>query len=210
MDQFALEWSLIKKNSIILLLLLVITGGVFWVTDYFISEIDRQLRITKNDLNQIKRRYRNTINDQALYSEYVERFKKMEDLGVVGGEKRLSWIETLQKLNGYLKLPMLKHKLFRQAQVLVEEEPDAPIPLSTLTLYKTDMYLEAGLFHELDLIKILKGLEKAKGLFNLRGCKLELVESKKVLSVKDANIQAECMLEWYSINVVENEEDDTF
>ena len=161
-------------------------------------------------MERIKTRYRNTVNDQALYGEYVERYKKMENLGVVEGENRLSWIESLQKVNSKLKLPLLGYELFPQKTLVVESEFNGQERLKVLTVKKTNMTITSGLFHELDLIDIFDGLSKSKGLYSIRWCQLKNNATQGILSVKNHNIFAQCLLEWYSINVVENNEQNNF
>jgi len=207
---FEVEWHLIKKNLMVFLMIVAITGLSIFTANYYLDQKWLQLQHKDTDLERIKTRYRNTVNDQALYGEYVERYKKMENLGVVEGENRLSWIESLQKVNSKLKLPLLGYELFPQKTLVVESEFNGQERLKVLTVKKTNMTITSGLFHELDLIDIFDGLSKSKGLYSFRWCQLKNNATQGILSVKNHNIFAQCLLEWYSINVVENNEQNNF
>jgi len=207
---FEVEWHLIKKNLMVFLMIVAITGLSIFTANYYLDQKWLQLQHKDTDLERIKTRYRNTVNDQALYGEYVERYKKMENLGVVEGENRLSWIESLQKVNSKLKLPLLGYELFPQKTLVVESEFNGQERLKVLTVKKTNMTITSGLFHELDLIDIFDGLSKSKGLYSIRWCQLKNNATQGILSVKNHNIFAQCLLEWYSINVVENNEQNNF
>jgi hypothetical protein len=207
---FEVEWHLIKKSLTVFLMIVAITGLSIFTANYYLEQKWLQLQHKDTDLERIKTRYRNTVNDQAVYGEYVERYKKMEKLGVVEGENRLSWIESLQKVNSKLKLPLLRYELFPQKTLVVESEFNEQERLKVLTVKKTNMTITSGLFHELDLIDIFDGLSKSKGLYSIRWCQLKNNATQGILSVKNHNIFAQCLLEWYSINVVENNEQNNF
>ena len=207
---FEVEWHLIKKNLMVFLMIVAITGLSIFTANYYLDQKWLQLQHKDTDLERIKTRYRNTVNDQAVYGEYVERYKKIEKLGVIEGENRLSWIESLQKVNSKLKLPLLGYELFPQKTLVVESEFNGQERLKVLTVKKTNMTITSGLFHELDLIDIFDGLSKSKGLYSIRWCQLKNNATQGILSVKNHNIFAQCLLEWYSINVVENNEQNNF
>ena len=207
---FEVEWHLIKKNLMVFLMIVAITGLSIFTANYYLDQKWLQLQHKDTDLERIKTRYRNTVNDQGVYGEYVERYKKIEKLGVIEGENRLSWIESLQKVNSKLKLPLLRYELFPQKTLVVESEFNGQERLKVLTVKKTNMTITSGLFHELDLIDIFDGLSKSKGLYSIRWCQLKNNATQGILSVKNHNIFAQCLLEWYSINVVENNEQNNF
>ena len=207
---FEVEWHLIKKSLTVFLMIVAITGLSIFTANYYLEQKWLQLQHKDTDLERIKTRYRNTVNDQAVYGEYVERYKKIEKLGVIEGENRLSWIESLQKVNSKLKLPLLRYELFPQKTLVVESEFNGQERLKVLTVKKTNMTITSGLFHELDLIDIFDGLSKSKGLYSIRWCQLKNNATQGILSVKNHNIFAQCLLEWYSINVVENNEQNNF
>jgi hypothetical protein len=207
---FEVEWHLIKKSLTVFLMIVAITGLSIFTANYYLEQKWLQLQHKDTDLERIKTRYRNTVNDQAVYGEYVERYKKIEKLGVIEGENRLSWIESLQKVNSKLKLPLLGYELFPQKTLVVESEFNGQERLKVLTVKKTNMTITSGLFHELDLIDIFDGLSKSKGLYSIRWCQLKNNATQGILSVKNHNILAQCLLEWYSINVVENNEQNNF
>jgi hypothetical protein len=207
---FEVEWHLIKKSLTVFFMIVAITGLSIFTANYYLDQKWLQLQHKDTDLERIKTRYRNTVNDQAVYGEYVERYKKIEKLGVIEGENRLSWIESLQKVNSKLKLPLLRYELFPQKTLVVESEFNEQERLKVLTVKKTNMTITSGLFHELDLIDIFDGLSKSKGLYSIRWCQLKNNATQGILSVKNHNILAQCLLEWYSINVVENNEQNNF
>ncbi len=205
--EFKIDFTILKK-SVSIFIVVFIFAGVALVGAYtVIDETERNLKQKQASLKQLKQKYKRTVSDQQLYDQYLVGFKEMERRGIVKGEKRLSWIESLQKINAKLKLPILKHKL--APQETVEEKKDnfnSVERFSTLTIKKTNMILTAGLFHELDLISIFDGLQNSEGMYTIRWCRLNLDVKQGVLSIKKENILAECVIEWFSIDIKENNE----
>jgi hypothetical protein len=131
--------------------------------------------------------------------EYLDLVKK----GVIGKEDRLSWYKAIQDVSESRGMPSVKYAVVSQKKV---STPTLSQKYRGLALYRSAMTLDTTMGHEGDLFALLNGLQdRAKGLFTVDECKLELNRPKDA----DANVisinqmKAHCELSWYTIKSAE-------
>ncbi|GMU75169.1 MAG: hypothetical protein R3E92_24405 [Burkholderiaceae bacterium] len=127
---------------------------------------------------------------------FESRFEVLRESGVVGDEQRLLIAQGLRDAAAALGLPYLRYALRpRQAfQPSYLETGEAAAPVMA-----TAVELQAGLVHELDLLRLVSQLQQVPGYFSVAGCSLEQVGGDAVPQAGKANIAGACTLRWYSI-----------
>ena len=144
-------------------------------------------------------RYINMVKDIDLLEQYRNLYTGYKSSGLVGEERRLSWIESLENTNKVLKLPTLSYSLLPQEKFI---RPGLKVK-SGVELSGSAMELTMGLLHEEDILAVLEGLRLSiKNLFTVESCSLS--RSGKVgvpLNTKKTNLRSECTIRWVTINV---------
>jgi hypothetical protein len=128
---------------------------------------------------------------------FESRFEALRESGVVGDEPRLLIAQGLRDAAAALGVPYLRYALGpRQAfQAAYLETGEAVAPVMA-----TAVELQAGLVHELDLLRLVAQLQQqVPGYFSVAGCSLEQVGSDAPPQAGKANIAGACTLRWYSI-----------
>ena len=143
--------------------------------------------------------YVNMVNDVDLLEQYKNLYSGYKSSGLIGEERRLSWIESLENTNKVLKLPTLSYSLLPQEKFI---RPGLKVK-SGVELSGSAMELTMGLLHEEDILAVLEGLRLSiKSLFTVESCSLR--RDGKVgapLNTKKINLHSKCTIRWVTIDV---------
>ncbi len=142
--------------------------------------------------------YKNIVNDLDLFEQYKNKFNKYKSSGLVGEERRLSWIESLESTNKILQLPTLTYNLLPQEKFL---RPGFKAKRS-VEVKSSPMVISMGILHEEDVFAVLEGLRLSiRNLFTIDSCKFKRISGvSRSLDTKRANIEADCVIRWVTIN----------
>ena len=143
--------------------------------------------------------YINMVNDIDLLEQYRNLYSGYKSSGLIGEERRLSWIESLENTNKVLKLPTLTYSLLPQEEFI---RPGLKVK-SGVELNGSAMELTMGLLHEEDILAVLEGLRLSiKNLFTVESCSLSRSSNIGVpLDTKNTNLRSKCTIRWVTINV---------
>ena len=143
--------------------------------------------------------YTNMVNDIDLLDQYRNLYSGYKSSGLIGDERRLSWVESLKSTNEVLKLPTLTYNLLPQEKFV---RPGLKIK-SGVEVNSSPMELTLGLLHEEDLLAVLEGLRLSiKNLFTVDSCSISRSGSiASSLNTKGTNLTSECNIRWVTINV---------
>ena len=172
----------------------VLVGAAY----YFESMQSEEYQISLSSLTSTHNLYKNMVNDLDLLEQYKSLYETYKADGMLGGERRLSWIESLQGTNDVLRLPSLTYNLLPQEKFL---RPGLKV-LRKVELKSSPMELSMGMLHEEDLFAILEGLRLSiKNLFTVDSCSLtRSISVETSLDTKRANLQSKCLIRWVTIN----------
>lgn len=195
----AIDWVYMRRSLLVFFVCLLVGGGLVgsaWVYS------DAQKKVydeEKNRLNRIFANYKTLLKDISLIEQYIRQFDDLQEIGLVGEERRLSWVEALQESNQSLKLPILAYTLTPRLQM------DRPLLKSNKKIvpYSSGMTLDMGLLHEADLLKLLALLDQAEvGKFYVNNCLLQrITRTDQSLQTQKPNLNARCQINWVSIEV---------
>ena len=143
-------------------------------------------------------RYRDLVNDIDLLEQYRNLYTEYKASGLIGQERRLSWIESLEATNGVLRLPTLTYNLLPQEDF---ERPDLKVRQG-VEVNSSPMDLTMGLLHEEDLFALLEGLRLSiSNLFTIDRCSIERGSSIGTsLSSQSPNLNTKCLIRWVTID----------
>ena len=143
--------------------------------------------------------YIDMVNDIDLLEQYRNLYSGYKSSGVIGEERRLSWIESLENTNKVLRLPTLSYSLLPQEKFI---RPGLKVK-SGVELSGSAMELTMGLLHEEDILAVLEGLRLSiKNLFTVESCSLRRNSKVGVpLNTKNTNLRSLCTIRWITIDV---------
>ena len=193
-----IDWHYLKKPLIFFCFAISICVVLILVgTEYEEAKYEDYLQALTS-LRTTHSLYRNIVNDIDLLEQYRSRFNGYKSSGLVGKERRLSWVESLESTNNVLRLPTLNYNLGPQEVFARPKFKE----LRGVSVRSSPMDLNIGLLHEEDLFALLEGLRLSiKNLFTVDRCTMNrpgvLAES---LNTKSLNLQAKCTIRWVSID----------
>ena len=191
-----INYELVKRPLLSLSLLLVVGGigvSILWLR----YEQTHKLYMAANtERDAAHARYQRAEADLVLFQQYKNQFLSYQDQGVIGQENRLSWAEILHKQDLALSLPVFNVQISPRQALHRSSTP------ASIKWFKSVQSIKADLLHEGDLLQILQSLKKhAEGLFRVASCKLTRADEIQ-LTPQAANINADCILHWYSLQIV--------
>ncbi len=149
-------------------------------------------------LRAMHTKYKNLVKDIDLLEQYTVKYSDYKASGLVGGERRLSWIESLRSTNSVLKLPKLSFNLLPQESF---ERPKLKVE-GKVEVKSSPMELTMSLLHEEDLFALLDGLTSSiSNLFTVDSCKISLQGQVGMkFDTQKANLNSNCVIRWISID----------
>jgi hypothetical protein len=133
-----------------------------------------------------------------LLDQYRKLYGEYKSTGLVGQERRLSWVESLESTNEVLRLPTLTYSLLPQEKF---ERPGFKVKRDVAVL-SSPMDLSIGLLHEEDLFALLEGLRLSiRNLFTVDSCSMSRRSNiGESLGTKSSNLRTECKIRWVTVD----------
>lgn len=193
-----IDWFYLRRPLIMLAIATLISVGVVAVGYHYETTQREEYESAVSTLRSTHQLYTNIINDIDLLDQYRNLYSDYKASGLVGDERRLSWIESLESTNEVLRLPTLAYNLNPQEEF---ERPDFKLKRG-VTVMSSPMDLTIGMLHEEDLFALLEGLRLTiKNLFTVDSC--TIVRQSPVdrsLDTRKANFRTQCTIRWVTIN----------
>jgi hypothetical protein len=144
-------------------------------------------------------KYKNLVKDIDLMEQYTTKYSDYKASGLLGGERRLSWIESLRSANSELKLPRLSYNLLPQEEF---KRPKLKVERN-VEVKSSPMELNMALMHEEDVFALIDELALSiSNLFTVDSCSITLKGAVgKSFDTKKANLDSKCVIRWISIDV---------
>ena len=193
-----IDWQFLKRPLSYFLIAVVLAVGLGSAGFYYEMEKHDAYTQSVSKLRTTHTSYRNMVNDLDLLEQYRTKFNEYKAIGLIGEERRLSWIESLQSTNQVLKLPTLTYNLLPQENF---SRPGFSLKRN-VDVKSSPMELTMGLLHEEDLFAILEGLRLSiENLFTVDSCSLSRLSSvDSAWDTRSSNMRSECVLRWVTIN----------
>jgi hypothetical protein len=194
-----IDWFFLKGTLVFFLLAVLTSAGLVTAGWYYESQKQEAFQKGRANLSTTHKLYTNIVNDIDLLEQYTANYSNYKASGLVGGERRLSWIESLESTNSVLKLPRLGYQLLPQEDF---KRPGLKVARG-VEVNSSPMRLDMELLHEEDLFALFDGLQLSiSNLFTVDSCTISL--SRTVgdsFDTKSANLRSDCVIRWISIDV---------
>lgn len=185
------DWPLIKRASLILLAATGVAIVVLGATFQYSSVTSNNLLQAEARRQEANTKLANARTEQQDIIEYLARYQQLAATGMMREERRLDWIEQLERARAEFHLTDLSYELLAQQPL-----PVTALEPLTVTAGASRMRVNLGLLHEGELIDFLRALKaRERGLFLVKRCRLE----RQPAGADKLNVNAECLLDWITL-----------
>ena len=192
------DWSILRGTVVVFALSLAASAGMVTASFYFRQNMEREYQAHHGEFREASRKYLAVDDEERITDKFFPEFRRLYEAGLLGRERRLSWLEALRRAGDDNGLTQVAYKLDAQRQAT----PDFNIALGNYQLYASTMSLSLALLHEGSLLRLFKALDRdALGQYVVRRCVLKRTGEGLDLSAQGANINADCTLDWWTINL---------
>jgi hypothetical protein len=149
---------------------LLLAAGVtlLWTSRHSLAQQHRKLVAAQADRRHVAERLLRIAHEDREVRDHVELYQRLKDLGILGSERRLEWIEALARIRAERGLLDLRYQVERQK--VLKTLPGSP---AGLDLRASSMTVELALLHEGDLLRFLADLRASgNAYYSVRQCTL--------------------------------------
>lgn len=190
-----IEWGMLRGALIALGMAIVISAAMIGASYQFWETGDLALKRAERTLRDSRTQYRTVDEQEAMIATYYPRFLELEVQGIIGGERRLDWIESLRAADENIKLPRLTYSIATQEPYVAE----FPLAAGVYQTYASNMDLNMGLLHGEDLFSLLSALdETTRGLYSVDACSMVRAADEPG-NPTAAHVSSKCRLRWFTI-----------
>ena len=193
-----LDWGYICRFTVLPVATAIVAGialaAGMWVHGER-QELYAQISVNQDVMHQD---YDALVFRRRLVDRYHHRYEQFNELGFVGRESRLDWIETMRETSTDLTLPRVSYAMEPQLKVVAPVE--SIMAGEDIQVHLSRLQLEMGLVHEIDLLRFFDELQqKAPGLIKVDRCDLAWQAESAAKATVGANILADCSILIFSV-----------
>ncbi len=171
----------------------IIVGGVIY-TERAEDDAENRRTAQQQILSGARARKANAGLEKDLIMRFGPVYERLEDVGFIGTEQRLDWVDSLRTANSEAHLYGVEYQIGQQ-----EIFPAAALGAAGLDMHQSSMRVRLQLLHEGDLMDFLKRVaESRRGIFMITGCTLTRIAT--AIGAEQPNLNAECDLNWITVD----------
>jgi hypothetical protein len=193
-----IDWFYLRRPLILLLVAILVAVAIVAAGYQYENAQREQYEMALGSLRSTHKQYSNIINDIDLLDQYRNLYSDYKATGLVGEERRLSWIESLKSTNEVLRLPTLAYNLnpqedFTRPKLRVDRD---------VSVMSSPMDLNIGMLHEEDLFALIEGLRLSiSSLFTVDSCSISRQGTvASSLDTQRTNLRSQCTLRWVTVD----------
>jgi len=188
--------ALLQPLVVLIIIVAVGLAGVRY-TGASIKKAQQGVVIQERLLVEARKKVQQSDQEKNAIERYVEPYLQLERGGVVGEEKRISWIDALRTANTETDLYGVEYELEPQQNYAYKAE----VAADSLPVHQSVMKLRLELLHEGDLLHFFQALAAQKvGHFAVNECKLQRLPVNLAVPVNQPTLRAECEVAWITIS----------
>ena len=188
--------------AIVLGVVLVAAIVLVRYADRLVTQAKTTLAAQEQALSDARLKYSNAGTEKDIITRYLGTYRALQELGFVGGEQRINWVDSLRKANRDAGMFGVEYQVAQQAPYPLASE----IGGSNLPMKHSVMKLTVPLLHEGDLMRFFRLLATQRsGVFTLNACQLRR-NSVGDPSTLQPRLGAECEVSWITVNEDEKKE----
>ncbi len=190
-----LDWAHLRQGLLGPVLLLLGCAVVWGATTVYDVRAAATLQAWQQSLASLRAERDEVTDRREARRKFARLFQQLSVKGVVGPEHRLAWVQATRDASSELKLPYLRYTASPQRPF----EAAWLVPGITAPVLASQVELQFGLVHEVDLLRLLARLREAPGLLQVQSCSFEMLAAGTPPQADKANLTGSCQLNLYSI-----------
>lgn len=168
-----------------------VTAGVWQWRD----AVYRDFSAADAALKSAQARYFAAVEAAEAADSYMRRYERLRERGLISEERRLNWIEELDRAARELALPRMPYRIEPQQAFRPADAAEV-----TAELRASAMNLEIDLVHEGQLVRLLDRLAQNTGrAFRVSRCSFQRMLTTGELKAGEPNVRAQCELLWWTL-----------
>jgi hypothetical protein len=180
------------------ILLSALGAACFGVSKYYLDAAKAVRDASRLTRVGAQERMAKVAEEEREIRENLVHFERMQQLGILGEQSRLDWIESISKIKNARKLFEIRYNIEAQSTV------DYPgvVATSAADFVVSRMRLNMLLLHEGDLLNFLSDLQAAgKAHVSVRRCSVTRIERGAAASPTSLQprLRAECLVDLVSV-----------
>lgn len=196
-----IDWVYSRNYIIAFVIALVFSISIYIAIDKYSQTISQDFIQQERAYNQAQNDFRQAEKDRTLYKQYLTDYRRFINQGLIGEEKRLSWVEELEAINKNMALPRLSYAIEPRKEI---ELPHIRVRNRNIRINVSEMNIQAGLLHEGDFVNLFNLLDQnAAGFYSLKSCELRSGFNSNITSFnpRNAYLNIDCALDWLTVQV---------
>lgn len=209
MMPFEIDWPYVRRHTLRPALSALVALVFLVVAMWIHGQQERRFAELSATHTAVHEDYDALVYQRRLVDRYHRRYQRFHNLGFVGRESRLDWVETLRTTSNALNVPRVSYSIEPQLEVI----PPVTSVLGgeEIQLRASKVQLEMGLLHELDLLRFFDTLQvNAPGLLKVDKCDLAWQAESGARASTDVNLSATCAIQLYSVITSDVSRDDPY
>jgi hypothetical protein len=188
-----LQWAIVFLVAMIL-----VGGGLVLTTQELKKSSESAFKEATASRIDIQAKLARAREEQAELRDKIGRFQAIM-ARYIGPEQRLDWTEAIARIKA-------AHRIFKLEYEFAPQRPvDAAIlpgggAAGGFEIMASQMRMQVELLHEGELLAVLDELRNAvQAIIQVRSCSMDRITSIKSDRGNNANVKAECTLEWITL-----------
>jgi hypothetical protein len=191
----ASEIRSLRGPLLVLAAILIAAAIVLYYTDSTLEEVMAASAQQQNQLRDARTRLQKSGDEKDIIVRYVGNYRYLQQLGFVGDEQRINWLDGLRIANQEARLFGVDYQINTQQPYPYASELNP----GQLTLSQSLMKVNVKLLHENDLLNFLHILAAQNvGVFAVNQCLLSRMEAANNTRVQP-HLTADCELAWITM-----------
>ena len=189
-----LQWA------IAFLVLMVMAGaGSVWFTLQLKKSSEVAFKQASAARLDIQTKLARAREEQQELLDKMGRFQALKDRGYIGAEQRLDWVEAIARVKVARRIFKLDYEVAPQRPADSSLLPGGA-KAGGFEIMSSQMRMQIHLLHEAELLAFLADLRNAvQALVHVRSCTMERIAPTTIDRGTNAQIKAECTLEWITL-----------
>ncbi len=175
------------KWSLLILLAVLATGSAIVVASQsFVTQAQQEQRSLMQQLASARSKLATAQEDQEKMQTYTQEYNTLLQRNIMGDDRRLDWMEVLDKMRKQSKASGLMDFNYSIAPQQ-RYNPFPPVDNGNFNLHSSGMTMQFELLHEGQLLAVLDTLRNNnKGWFMLDHCEMERNSAQAATAALDA------------------------
>ena len=188
----AADLKTLQKPLLLLIVILMMGGAATAYTRRMAQTADQELEQQQQQLQDARSRLQKSGDEKEKIVRYIDRYRYLQQLGFIGDEQRINWIDGLRLANQQMQLFGVDYQIGTQESYPYANELDP----GQLVLHQSVMKISFGLLHEGDLMRFITTLSGERaGIFSVRQCLITRADTGGSIRYQP-NLHADCQLSW--------------